>query len=122
MLRTYFISRFLAQGLLSAASGARKDFVGHLAKNARVTGTAQITDWLVVQLKQHKQHVLIDAFQKASEMLLEPEIMQLPNHFSLRRRAGQMLLKVVLQLIPSDIGKTSKRIELARYLSTKNET
>ena len=122
MLRTYFISRFLAQGLLSAASGARKDFVGHLAKNARVTGAAQITDWLVVQLRQHKQHVLIDAFQKASEMLLEPEIMQLPNHFSLRRRAGQMLLKVVLQLLPSDIDKTSKRVELARYLSTKNES
>ena len=123
VLRTYFISRFLARGLLESepSEGARRTFIEHLAKNANVAGTTQITDWLVIQLRQHGEDILIDAFRKASEMLHEP-ISRSQTTVSQQRFAGQMLFKIVLQLLPSNIDKKSKRICLVRYLSNERET
>ena len=122
VLRTYFISRFLARGLLESeqSAGARRTFIEHLAKNANVAGTTQITDWLVIQLRQHREDILVDAFRKASEMLHEP-ISRSQTIVSQQRFAGQMLFKIVLQLLPSNIDKESKRICLARYFSSNSE-
>ena len=114
VLRTYFISRFLARGLLIyGQSSHRRECIEFLAKNAGVTGTTQITDWLVIQLMQHEENILTDAFRKASEILQQPEF------FPIRRHAGQVLLKVVLQLFSPEIDK-DKRLKcrkLANYLA-----
>ena len=54
-------------------------------------------------------------------MLHEP-ISRSQTTVSQQRFAGQMLFKIVLQLLPSNIDKKSKRICLVRYLSNERET
>lgn len=70
VLRVYFVARFLSKGLLQAESEASRAKIARLLA-AQSAGRTQVIEWLVDQLRRQSRDRLLDAVQKAHEIVLE---------------------------------------------------
>lgn len=114
VLKVYFIARFLANGLLtleSSPKGQRRRIAETLAKNA--TGSSEITDWLLGQLRNLDEQRLQEAFGHAKILIAEPE------NYKEFRTAGGALFALIQRLIVGS-SKDERTANLARFLKDKS--
>ncbi len=107
VLRTYFIARFLANGLVSKDTPILAKCLASVSESA-----PQVFDWVANQLSRHPEDRIREAFAHAVRLLASPE------NLKLRKRGGLALSNLAIRRIQAaGLSKSECTMELCQLLS-----
>ncbi|HVU09053.1 MAG TPA: NACHT domain-containing protein [Verrucomicrobiae bacterium] len=107
VLRTYFIARFLSNGLMDKKTPLFAKSLANVSGNK-----PHVFDWVTQQLQKHPPQTVREAFAHAAKLLAEPD------NQKFRKGAGIALSNLSLRLIQNkDYSKSERSAELCAFLS-----
>ena len=121
VLRVYFVARFIANGLVelfkkgvTSDKSKRKDIIEKLAENS--SGKTQVMDWLVLQLNNLEESILIEAIWQAIDIINEKE------KDEVRTNAALALFHLIISLISPKLDKDERSRKLFNYFRSQSDS